>query len=254
MNQFNNIQEVKNDLNDHPALQVLQPHFQSYARKALTAVKSGDHAFKASAVEIYAQDVFDRASELDTALSGLRMSLDFIVALDSQEEPDPKVYRYHYENFVLRSIGLVDRAHQLVGYAFLMDKAKVNAIGGKRYVQSKIDSDYSNVLTALKRVEQEVEDYRARRNDLIHSSALSTRELNLFMALRHFDMDAGDNDVDTLARSYFSLGAQEISAVISGLVETLTSLLLALAPMFSTIAGLDESVREESSVARLPPF
>lgn len=254
MNQFDNTQEVKNDLNDHPALQVLQPHFQSYARKALTAVKSGDHAFKASAVEIYAQDVFDRVSELDTALSGLRMSLDFIVALDSQEEPAPKVYRYHYENFVLRSIGLVDRAHQLVGYAFLMDKAKVNSIGGNRYVQSKIDSDYSDVRAALKRVEQEVADYRARRNDLIHSSALSTRELSLFMALQHFDMDTGDDDVDELARSYFSQGAQEISSVISGLVETLTSLLLALAPIFSITARLGGSVREKSSIALLPPF
>ncbi|WP_143024459.1 hypothetical protein [Pseudomonas abietaniphila] len=40
------------------------------------------------------------------------------------------IYRYHFENFVLRVIELVDRAHQLVGVSLLGPSEKYEAMGG----------------------------------------------------------------------------------------------------------------------------
>ncbi|MDH0342051.1 Cthe_2314 family HEPN domain-containing protein [Chromobacterium haemolyticum] len=224
---------------DHPALQVLIPHLHSYSLKGLTVWKSGGKKFAASAVEIYAQGVFERVSELDTALAALRMALGFVMELDSQQKPDPAVYRYHYENFVLRVIGFVDRAHRLVGSALLMDKAKFEAIRGNLYVQNQVRDDHSDVLAALQRVDQVVKNYRVPRNELIHSTAFSSRELGLFMSVQQLGMDTKGIDVDELARDHFSQGSEEIALTILSLVEALTNLLCVLAPLFTIAAAHD---------------
>lgn len=239
MNQGGENQGNRQGLINHPALQVLMPYLHSYTLKGLTEIQPGGQKVTASAVEIYTMGVVERVSELDTALAALRMALDFVMALGSQQKPDPEVYRYHYENFVLRVIGFVDRAHRLVGSTLLLDKAKFEGIRGNSYVQNQVRSVHPDVHAALQRISQVVENYRGPRNELIHSTAFSSRELGLFMYVRLFDMDTGGIDVDELARAHFSRGSEEITLAIAGLVEALTDLLCILAPLFTAVAAQD---------------
>ena len=78
----------------------------------------------AFAAEFYAQSVCSRVAELDNGLGSLRLVQRFVGAFASDSDPDPDIYRYHYENFVFRCIGLVDRAHLLVAAALLMSKKR----------------------------------------------------------------------------------------------------------------------------------
>lgn len=189
-------EEHRRDLIDHSGLKVLLPYLKSYAQKGLTEMRSQKKSFTASVVEIYAAGVCERVSELDNALAALRLTLGFVMDLGSQSSPSPDIYRYHYENFVLRVIGFVDRAHRLVGASLLMDKAKFETIGGNAHVQRQVRADHPDLHAALQAVEQAVESYRGPRNELIHSSAFTSRELGLFQSVRQFGLDTEGLDVD----------------------------------------------------------
>ena len=231
-----NDQVHRRGLIDHPGLQVLMPHLQTYLLKGLTELRSGGETFSGTAVEIYAAGVADRVSELDNALSALRLTMGFVMELGSQPSPDPDVYRYHFENFVLRVIGFVDRAHRLVGSSLLMKNAEFENIRGNRVVQDRVKTSHPDIHAALQSVTEAVESYRGPRNELIHAAAFTSRELGLFQSIRQFGVDTGGLDMDALARHHFSEGGTEIALTIARLVEALTTLLDSLAPLFANAA------------------
>lgn len=237
----NDAQAHRHGLIDHPGLQILLPHLKRYLLKGLTEWQSGGTAFTGSATEIYTVSVAERVSELDNALAALRLTMGFVMDLGKQPSPDPDMYRYHYENFVLRVIGLVDRAHRLVGSALLLDKAKFENINGNRFVQQHVQANHPDIHTALQSVTQAVESYRGPRNELIHAAAFTTRELGLFQAIRQFGVDTGDINIDGLARRHFSEGSKEIALTIAGVVRALTTLLDRLAPLFTIAAEHDDT-------------
>ena len=240
-------QTHRRGLIDHPGLQVLMPHLQTYLLKGLTELRSGGVMFSGTAAEIYAAGVADRVSELDNALSALRLTMDFVMDLGNQPSPDPDVFRYHYENFVLRVIGFVDRAHRLVGSALLMDKAKFESIGGNRFVQEQVRTNHPDIHAALQSVTQAVESYRGPRNELIHAAAFTSRELGLFQSIRQFGVDTDGIDVEELARRHFSEGSREIALTIAHLVEALTTLLDSLAPLFTIAAEHNDGNPQKKS-------
>lgn len=243
----NDEQEHRCGLIDHTGLQVLMPHLKSYLTKGLAELQSGRTPFPRAAVETYACGVAERVSELDNALQALRLTLDFVMDLGKQSSPDPDVYRYHYENFVLRVIGFVDRAHRLVGAALLLDKVKFESSSGNRFVQSQVKGEHPDIHAALLGVADAVDGYRGPRNELIHSSAFSSRELGLFQSIRQFRVDTGDIDTDELARRHYAEGCMEIALTIARLVEVLTTLLDCLAPLFVIAAEHDVSPEKKSA-------
>lgn len=223
------------DLTDHPSLHILRPFITSYLKKGLAEIGSENKTFPASAAEIYAAGVCERVSELDNALAALRLTLDFVMDLGKEPKPDPDIYRYHYESFVLRVIGFVDRAHRLVGTSFVMPMKKVEGIGGNAFVQKQIVADHPHVHAALLAVSDAVDSYKGPRNELIHATSFSSRELGLFTSIKHLGIDTDGLNTDELARHHFSKGGIEIAVTIAKLVETLKALLDALTPLFEIV-------------------
>lgn len=206
----------------------------SYCEKGLAKLVEGKDSIPASAIETYASGVFARVDELDTALVSLRLACTFITELGSEPSPSPAIYRYHYENFVLRVIGMVDRAHRLVGASLLLSSRKYEGMGGNTFVQKTTKANHPELYSALNAVADAVNSYRGPRNELIHSSAYSSRELGIFIGVEHFSVDTGSVNLDELKRDYSSAGASEIEQTINRLVTTLTTLLDKLGPVFST--------------------
>jgi hypothetical protein len=240
------IKEQTRTLSDHPGLQVLLPYYGSYARKGMEAFRSEKRRFKASTVEEYAAGVFARVTELDNALGALRLTAGFVTELGTQSSPGPDIYRYHYENFVLRVIGIVDRAHRLVGAALLLDRKKFEGTTGNQYVQQQIKSD-AELSMALRGVVQAVKSYKGPRNELIHAAAFNTPELGLFLTVHQVGLDVGDIDVDGLAREHFAQGGKEIAMTIVQLETLLATLLDVLAPQFSTAAAHEDRAPRNAS-------
>lgn len=225
---------TKKNLIDHPSLIVLLPHMHSYCERGLTELLKGNKEICLSPIETYATGVWDRVAELDTALTSLRLAWQFVTDLGSEPIPSPEKYRYHYENFVLRVIGFVDRAHRLVGASLMLPSKKYEGMGGNAYVQKATKKSHLGLHDTLLAVAAAVNSYRGPRNELIHSNAYSSRELGLFMAIEQFSMDTGAVDINELKRDYSSAGATEISGTIDRLVAALTTLLDELGRVFAT--------------------
>lgn len=236
--------EHRHALIDHPSLQVLMPSLQRYIQKGLDKLSAGDKTFLGSALEIYAENVVARVSELDNAIAALRLTLNFVMDLSAQPAPAADIYRYHYENFVLRVIGFDDRAHRLVGSALLIDKSKLEGVGGNQIVRKQV-KNHPDIQAALEEVADAVKSYRGPRNELIHNAAYTSRELGLFQTIQQLGVDTGGIDVHELARKHFSGGAEEIMRTIEQLVDALAHLLSVLKTYLILAVENGEAEREK---------
>jgi hypothetical protein len=216
---------------EHQALSPLMSHLQSSGAKGLVALLACDTSFVGTASEIYAGKVAERVSELDSSLESLRLALNYIMDLATGPAPSPAEYRYHYENFIFRTVGLIDRAHRFVGASLLLEPSKYECVSGNSYVMSHIKTNYPEVCAALGNIVSKVSEHKSLRNELIHSSAFSSRELGLFRAFDTLRLPTPEgSDLLGLMRAYFSLSAGDIAVLIAEsesllivLIESLTS-------------------------------
>lgn len=217
---------------EHQALKAFLPHLQSYVQKGLQEVKPNGEQFKATEKEFYAANVLERVGELDNSVKSLRLAMGFILDLKNTHEDAPDVYRYHYENFLLRLTGIVDRAHRLVGAALLLDPSKLEKIGANEFVAKSIAVDYPELHECLKRLEAAAAKHKTSRNEVAHSKAFSTRELGLFSAIVSLNLDAGDRtQINGLMDNYFSEGGNELALLMAEMVTGIEALLDTLTPI-----------------------
>lgn len=128
---------------------------------------------------------------------------------------------------------MVDRAHRLVGAALLLPPKKYEGMGGNRFVQNATRAHLPRVYSALNAVASAVDSYRGPRNELIHPSAYSSRELGIFMGIEYVKLDPGLVEVNELKRDHSSAVSAEIEQTIMRLVQTLEALLGELGSVFS---------------------
>lgn len=217
---------------EHQALLRLLPHLQSYVLKGLQEVKPNGGQFKATEEECYAASVLERVGELDNSVKSLRLAMGFILDLKNTHEDAPDVYRYHYESFLLRLTGIVDRAHRLVGASLLLSPSKLEKNGANEFVLKSVASDYPEVHECLKRLTAAAAKHKASRNEVAHSKAFSTRELGLFSAVVSLRLEVADKtQINELMESYFSKGGAELAVLVADMVTGVETLLDALAPI-----------------------
>lgn len=213
----------------HPALQVMRPHIANCLRLSLQAMRAGKTAVGVTAREHFARSVYDRVGELDSALASLRLVSVFLQAEAQASDPDPEKYRYHYENFVIRGIGVVDRAFLLVADSLMLPK-RVRST--QRMIEVEARSN-PLVHTALRGVKELLQPYRRLRNRVAHESAYSNRDLTTLAAVRQLNLDVGSIDVPSAAREAFEPQATEVAQVIESLRPALEGLLASLAPIYA---------------------
>ncbi|MCO7500268.1 hypothetical protein NJG17_10190 [Stenotrophomonas maltophilia] len=213
----------------HPALQVMKPHITNFLRQSLLAMLARQTTVGVTAKERFARSVYDRVGELDSALASLRLVSAFLQAEAKASYPDPEKYRYHYENFVIRGIGVVDRAFLLVADSLMLPKRARSTL---RMIEREARS-HLLVHAALCKVKGLLQPYRHLRNRVAHESAYSNRNLTVLAAVRQLNLDVGTIDVPAAARGSFEPQAAEVAQVIESLRPALENLLASLAPIYS---------------------
>ncbi|WP_409286732.1 Cthe_2314 family HEPN domain-containing protein [Pseudomonas guariconensis] len=169
---------------------------------------------------------------MDNTLSSLGLVIRYLEEVSQAQDPDPEIYRYHYENFIFRGIGAVDRAFLLVADALLLSKRarKTNLL------IADAAKKFPGVHHALLRVKDSMEVYRKPRNVVIHDSAYSNRELGTLSGARHIGVELGNYDLAAISRETFALGTATVAKVVADLERTLHDLLSALKPLFELLA------------------
>ncbi|MFG0410034.1 Cthe_2314 family HEPN domain-containing protein [Pseudomonas sp. FYR_11] len=219
-------------LMEHEGLQCLNSFFCSYALKGMLAIKEGRTRAKATTAEYFTQAVYGRVGELDNTLASLRLALGFLKALSESADPDPEVYRYHYENFIFRGIGAVDRAFLLVADALQLS----NRTRKSNQLIAEQVQGHPQVYAALLAVKATMEAYRKSRNVVIHDSAYSSRELAVLSGVRQLDLELPGIDVAEVSREAFAAGVQPVAQAIGELEASLNTLLGDLKPVFEFVA------------------
>lgn len=225
---------------EHKALTCILPHLQSYVLKGLQEVKLSGGSFKATDKEIYAANVLERVGELDNSVKSLRLAMSFVLDLNNTQDDAPDLYRYHYENFLLRLTGIVDRAHRLVGTSLGLDSSKLENIGANQFVAKTLLSDYPKLYECLNRLTATAAKHKTSRNEVAHSKAFSSRELGLFSAVVSLDFEMGDkSQINELMDGYFSEGATELALLVDEMVMGIEALLDALIPIYEDRSTVD---------------
>ena len=220
---------------DHPALSPLSPHMRTYVIKGLQELQAVGSVFVASRIEIYAAAVYERVGELDNCLESMRIAISEIAGLAKSATPTSKSYRYHYENYLLRVTGLLDRALRLVGIALGMPTATVDSLHGNARVTEAVKHAHPEVHKALLALHTLVAEKKNVRNEVAHSSAFSSRELGLYSAVEHLEYKGVNKaDVQPLMASHFSTEASLLGILTVQAEASLFSLVGKLEPIITT--------------------
>lgn len=224
---------------DHPALTPLLPHQKSYASNGLSKLIQGENKFQASSIEIYSALVSEKVGELDNSISSIRLALNFILGLDPNLNATSEIYRYHYENFIFRSVGIIDRTHRLVGASLVLNAKKYECTKGIKYIQGYLEEhNHPLISAALLAVTNAVNLNKSPRNELIHSAAFSSRELSLFSGVETIGLDTpSDIDPKKMMREYFVESGTEIAQTLTEVIAAIHALLESLANIYETASS-----------------
>lgn len=226
---------------EHLAVQPLLPYLRDYAIKGLHELRAQENGgkFIATHKESYAAQVMERVDALENCVRSLRIALNFILDLDKDQSDATYLYQYHYENFLLRLTGIVDRAYRLIGTSLCLDPVKLDKISANQFVAKAVVTDYADLYRLLMKLSDAVALHKTTRNSIAHSAAYTSRELGLFTAATSMELELGKIDIGDLMGHYFSKGGVGLAQLIAEMVSCVQALLDALAPIYETAIGGD---------------
>lgn len=218
---------------EHETLKPLLPYMQSYGFKGLSEFLAGGKVITATAAELYTVGVMERVGQLENALGSLHIAKNSIFSLATGDDPSSAEFRYHYENFLFRTVGVIDRSSRLVGASLLLDPKKYDSSAGNIYVLNQVKQKYPDVHNALKNIQTIVQSHKALRNVIVHSGAFSSREFGLVTAIESIEISLPEGtDIKGMMREHFQINWGEISIVIAELTVGLSDLLDSMSEIF----------------------
>jgi len=160
--------------------------------KGLSALSKGDQTYNASAMEQYAQDVFDRVAEIDNSFKNIDIAIEY---LSKKTYADSKYnfsehHTFHIENFLLRLTSVVDRSYLLAGSTMLMENSKIEQLGGNRKVHKELSTFSPRSLDILKSMESAIEHLRAPRNKVAHQAGFFSKNLCVLQTIENSRSEA----------------------------------------------------------------
>lgn len=177
---------------ENPKIKQFFPLVTESLTKGLKALSNGDSSYKAPAIELYAQEIFSRVSEIDNAFKNMSIAIEY---LKKQEHLGlgysfSEHHAFHIENFLLRLTGVVDRSYLLAGSTMLMENTKIEKLGGKRTVHKELQSFSPCSFKILKRMGEAIDHLRTPRNRVAHQAGFSSKNLSVLQAIENSELDS----------------------------------------------------------------
>ncbi|WP_196597917.1 Cthe_2314 family HEPN domain-containing protein, partial [Aliivibrio fischeri] len=222
-----------NTLNSN--IKPLFPLVCEYLQAMLKAQESGQSSVKVSENQKYAHDVYARVLEIDNAFKTLNMSLEYLgkEKFDDSEFELSEHYAFHAENFLLRLTSVVDRCHLFAGTTVLLDKKRMERLGGNRYILDHMHENFPQTAEILEKLNNSVSQLRTSRNKVAHQEGFSTKNLIVIQAMESKEGDflsevskvMEPEDIITLVREEISSDFKpvviEMQSLVSNLIDNL---------------------------------
>lgn len=160
--------------------------------KAIDSLGKGEKSYCASAIEIYAQEIFSRVIEIDNAFKNMSITLEYL----KHQEYQCSSYKFsdhhsfHIENFLLRLTSVVDRSYLLAGSTMLMENSKIERLGGKSNINKELRLFSSTSVDILSKMEQSIAHLRESRNQVAHQAGFSSKNICILQAIENSELES----------------------------------------------------------------
>ena len=139
---------------ENPNIKQFFPLVTDSLSKGMAAFLNGSDSYSASAIEIYAQNIFSRVAEIDNAIKSISITLEYLhqKTYGNSDYNFSEHHVYHIENFLLRVTSVVDRSYLLAGSTIMMENSRIEKIGGNQKIYKKllnISPDSATIVSLL---------------------------------------------------------------------------------------------------------
>jgi hypothetical protein len=228
---------------EHESLAPLMEPLTSYLQRALETVRRGDQLVHGTDLEKYANAIMGRVSEIGNCFAAMRIAAHEISNLADRLPPkSATLYRYHYENYLLRLSGIFDRVCRLVGEAIRIPSNKLDSAGTNAIVLGVLSKRYPDIHQSLSEIQKLLDEQRIVRNTVAHAEAYSSRELGLYIALEEVAPQGIKlSDVAPLMKNHFVKEAGLLGFLMSDVEARIWALMDHLASIFHEQAAALEA-------------
>ena len=170
---------------ESPNIKQFFPLVTDSLSKGMAAFSNGNDSYSASAIEIYAQNIFSRVAEIDNAIKSISITLEYLhqKTYGNSDYNFSEHHVYHIENFLLRVTSVVDRSYLLAGSTIMMENSRIEKIGGNQKIYKKILSISPDSATILEEMRDTIKDLQTPRNKVAHQAGFSSKNLCVLQAI-----------------------------------------------------------------------
>ena len=170
---------------ENPNIKQFFPLVTDSLSKGMAAFLNGSDSYSASAIEIYAQNIFSRVAEIDNAIKSISITLEYLhqKTYGNSDYNFSEHHVYHIENFLLRVTSVVDRSYLLAGSTIMMENSRIEKIGGNQKIYKKLLSISPDSATILEEMRDTIKDLQTPRNKVAHQAGFSSKNLCVLQAI-----------------------------------------------------------------------
>ena len=221
---------------DHSALKPLIPHLRAYTSKSLSGIQPDAINDITNPLESFSAKVFERVGELENCIESMRIALFYMIDLSKAPGIDINGYIYHYENFIFRLAGILDRSYRLVGVSMQLDQRKFERNNGNAVVAKSLQPNHQTILDYLEDIKALTTKTQNLRNDIAHSSAFSSREVRIVSATSILQLTCDEaTEIKSLMVHDFINRSKEMAELIAESIKGVNALLDGLQPVFDDV-------------------
>ena len=177
---------------ENPNIKQFFPLVTDSLSKGMAAFLNGNNSYSASAIEIYAQNIFLRVYEIDNAIKSISITLEYLhqKTYENSDYNFSEHHAYHIENFLLRLTSVVDRSYLLAGSTIMMENGQIERMGGNQKIYKKLLSISPDSATILENMRNTIKNLQTPRNKVAHQAGFSNKNLCVLQAIENAGIES----------------------------------------------------------------
>ena len=177
---------------ENPNINQLCPLVTKSISKGVVALSNGDTSYNASAIEIYAQNIFSRVYAIDNAFKNISITMEYLRQKTYQDSDYSfsEHHAHHIENFLLRLTSVVDRSYLLAGSTFMMKNSQIEKQGSNKKINKKLLECSPASAAILESMRDTIDELRVPRNKVAHQEGFTSKNLGVLQAIENAKIES----------------------------------------------------------------
>ena len=229
---------------ENPNIKQFFPLVTDSLSKGMAAFSNGNNSYSASAIEIYAQNIFSRFYEIDNALKNMSITMDYLRKKKYEDSGYnfSEHHAHHIENFLFRLTSVVDRSYKLAGSTIRMEEDQIERMGSNQKINKKLLESYPPSAAVLKDMQDTIKELRIPRNKVAHQAGFSNQNLCVLQTIENAKTESISIKEITDRMSYDNIkemvsdeSIEQYENVLLAIDKLVTDLINSLSPVYTSL-------------------